>query len=458
MKRVSGSFRDPSGYVYVGEDGGVYRTVNEVYRNHFEKFVQSGLCDRLLKKSLIVSFEETPEAINGAWKTLCAEKIPFISYPYEWSFSQLKDAALTTLDIQLESLKCGMSLKDASAYNIQFLRGLPVFIDLLSFETYREGMTWSAYRQFIMHFYGPLALMAGRDLRDGLLMRNFMDGIPLDYISSALNKTTWLNPSKLIHIHLHSMLQQKYADTKAADQVATRKKIRAASMPFDSLVRLVRSLKDSVEALQLPAKKTEWGDYYNDTNYTEKGFSYKKEIVGQLAQRVMPKRACDLGANDGEFSRVLAKHAGLVISSDYDPIAVEKNYSRIKKDQSSPIFPVLLDLCNPSPGLGWANQERDSFVERAQCDLVMGLALIHHLCISNNLPLSYVAEFFRSIAPVAIVEFVPKEDGQVQRLLQARDDIFPNYSLDACINAFLEFYPSVEKFEIPESRRTMLFF
>lgn len=458
MKRVSGSFRDPSGFVFAGEDGGVYRTVNEQYRKDFEIFTSSGLYDELLKKELIISFEDSDQTIDGAWKTIKAEKIPFISYPYEWSFSQLKDAAIATLNVQLIALKHGMSLKDASAYNIQFLRGAPVFIDLLSFEPYREGMTWSAYRQFIMHFYGPLTLMAGEDIRHGLDLRNFIDGVPLDYISSSLKKRTWFSPTKLIHIHLHSVLQHKYANTKSGNQAENRKKIRTAKMSLDSLSRLIESLKCAVEGLHFPTEETEWGDYYNDTNYTKDAFALKKDLVDKLTKSVSPKRACDLGANDGEFSRILAKHAELVVSSDIDPTAVEKNYNSIKRDKSKVIVPLLQDLCNPSPGLGWANSERSSFVERTQCDLVMGLALIHHLCISNNTPLSYVAEFFHSIAPAAIVEFVPKEDSQVQRLLSAREDIFPNYTLEGCIEAFKEFYPTVEKYDVSGSCRTMLLF
>jgi len=455
MQRVAGSFRDPSGFVYESS-GNLFRAISSSYKEEFEALMASGLYVKLLKESRVAPFEETSSDIDGVWKTIRPEQIPFISYPYEWSFGQLKDAALATLDIQLDALEHGMSLKDASAYNIQFLHGRPVLIDHLSFERLEEGKPWSAYRQFVMHFLGPLALMAKADTRHSLQLRNYIDGLPLDYISKSLPKTTWLSPAIFIHIHLHAALQKKYSDTSTTDIKHAREKIRAKSVSFATLKNLINSLKAATEALNLPSLDTEWGNYYEDTNYTRTAFAFKKEAVNRIAARFRPKRACDLGANDGEFSRILANHAGFVISADIDPLAVHKNYQRSRSNNEPLLMPVLEDLCNPSPALGWANEERSSFLERARCDFVMGLALIHHLCIGNNVPLSLVAKLFRSLSPVALIEFVPKEDSQVKRLLSAREDIFDDYSLENCIRAFCAYYASVERIEIPESPRTLL--
>lgn len=457
IKRVPGSFRDPSGFVFEN-NGNIFRAISPSYKNNFGKFIDSGLYDHLCDKGLIIRFNETPSGIGGIWKTIQLERIPFISYPYEWSFSQLKNAALTTLDIQLIALEHGMSLKDSSAYNIQFFRGNPIFIDHLSFEKLEEGKPWSAYRQFVMHFLGPLALMSKADVRHGLQLRNFIDGLPLDYISNTLPKTTWLNPNLLMHIHLHAALQKKYSDTNATDIKKAREKIKATSLSLNSLKNLIHSLKAATASLRLPSLNTEWANYYEDTNYTQVAFNFKKDAVNRIAERFSPKVACDLGANDGEFSRILSKYAGFVISADIDPLAVNKNYERSRFRAESSIIPVLQDLCNPSPSLGWSNNERSSFIERARCDFVMGLALIHHLCIGNNIPMAYVAGLFRSLAQVALVEFVPKEDSQVIRLLSARRDIFVDYTLENCTKAFKEHYGKVENIEIPESSRTLLLF
>jgi hypothetical protein len=457
MKRNPASFRDPSGFVYES-NGILLRAINESYKDDFDAFISSGLYGKLLGESLIVPFEEAEDSFDGAWKVIKPERISFISYPYEWSFGQLKDAALATLKIQLHALQMGMTLKDASAYNIQFLRGKPALIDHLSFECLKPGKPWIAYRQFVSHFLGPLALMAKSDTRHGLQLRNFIDGLPLDYISKSLPKSTWLNPSLLMHVHLHSTFQKKYSDTRSNDLKEAREKVKTKSVSLNTVENLVNSLKSAIEDLTLPALDTEWGNYYEDTNYTEKAFAYKKEAVSSIVARFKPRLACDLGANDGEFSRVLAKHSQEVISADIDQIAVHKNYQRVRKNSEKSIHPVLQDLCNPSPALGWANTERSSFVARANCDFVMGLALIHHLCIGNNVPLDFVAKFFRSISAVALIEFVPKGDSQVNRLLSAREDIFEDYSLENCINAFGKFYKTVERVEIAESSRTLLLF
>lgn len=456
MKRVAGSFRDPSGYVYESEQG-LLRAVTSSYAEEYEALAASGLIARLVDRGLLLPFEEVQDAGTDAWRTLKPTRLPFISYPYEWSFGQLKDAALATLDIQLAALEKGLWLKDATAYNIQFWQGKPVLMDHLSFERVRPG-AWPAYRQFVMHFLAPLALMTNVDLRSGLLLKNHLDGIPLDYASRMLPRATWMNPRLFAHLHLHARLENKYSDTRSADLKQARTKIRQSSVSTQTLQNLAHSLRAAVEAQQPPVVKTEWGDYYTDTNYTPEAFAFKKDAVSRIVAKFQPARACDLGANNGEFSRVLAEHAQLVISSDIDPVAVHRNYERARSKGETKLVPVLQDICNPSPGLGWAGEERSSFLDRARCDFVMGLALIHHLCIGNNVPLGYVAAVFRRLSPVALLEFVPKEDSQVQRLLSAREDIFPDYNLEKCIEAFRDQYGSVEQIPIPGSCRTLLVF
>lgn len=454
MERNSGSFRDPSGCVFE-KDGRIFRTVNSIYKDHFEAFVGSGLYSSLVEAGCILPFKESDRPVEGAWKTLEVEKLPFISYPYEWSFQQLKDAALLTLRIQKAALDHGMILKDATAYNVQFFKGKPIFIDLLSFEKYADGSPWNAYRQYISHFYAPLLLMSRVDLRYGGLLRNFLDGFPIDFASQSLPWRSRFSPMIQLHVHMHAKMIKKHEDTRGrAEQVEVRNK----RFSLESHKTMAEGLFDATAGIKTPCQSTEWGDYYNDTNYDDDGFQEKKRIIEEICVRVAPRVACDFGANLGEFSRVLAKHVPVVLSPDIDPVAVERNYLLTKKNKEENIYPIIQDLCNPSPGIGWMNKERDSLLDRARCDLAMGLALIHHLCIGNNLPLDFVADLFSSTASHAILEFVPKDDSQVRRLLSSREDIFPDYDLEHCIAAFGRHFRSCEKFPISGSTRTVLFF
>ncbi len=451
-----GSFRDPAGFVYEKEDR-ILRTVNEVGKEDWLKFVASGLSDQLQKAGWLIPYKELAESpdhelpAKNVWRYLSVEKVPFLSYPYEWSFHQLRDAAVLTLKIQLSALEKGMSLKDASAYNIQMYRSRPIFIDILSFEKYPEGKPWTAYRQFVMHFLGPLLLMSKRDIRFLALLRDWIEGFPIDFISKNLPWRSHFSPSCLIHIHWHAKLLKKYEQTRGE---TPSKNI--GSLSKVQLIRMLEGLLAFVQSLKAPHQTTEWGDYYNDTNYTDSAFECKKEIVRSICQRLKPQKVCDLGANCGEFSRVLPSDIPVIISADIDPVAVDKNYVQVRRQKEVNLYPILQDLTNPSPGIGWMNQERQSFEQRAKCDMLLSLALIHHLCIGNNLPFDYVARFFRRLSPVAVVEFVPKEDSQVQRLLSSREDIFPEYDLEHCTEAFLKYYKKVEQVPVKDSLRTML--
>ena len=221
---------------------------------------------------------------------------------------------------------------------------------------------------------------------------------------------------------------------------------------------LIQNLLETVEGIPVPHPKTEWGDYYNDTNYTEGAFREKHRLVSELCEKIHPRKLVDLGANCGEFSRGLPACIETLISTDIDPAAVDKNYVQVRKMKEKNLYPILQDLTNPSSGIGFMNRERKSFAQRAHADVTLSLALIHHLCIGNNLPLDYVARMLRELSSRAIVEFVPKPDSQVQRLLSSREDIFPEYDLPHCISAFRKYFGQVEQFPVADSHRTLLFF
>jgi ribosomal protein L11 methylase PrmA len=421
--QLASSFRDPSGFLF-RRDGRLYRQVNRSYAENYEKFIHSGLYRALSEASQLVAHEEVVEATSEpdqAYKILRPELIPFISYPYEWSFSQLQDAALLTLEIQRRSLEAGMSLKDCSAYNVQFKEGRPIFIDTLSFEVYREGEPWVAYRQFCQHFLAPLALMSRVDIRLSRLLRTYLDGVPLDLASRLLPRRTWLKLGIGIHIHLHAKSQSMFAEKTETPK-------RHAAVSLNALRGLVDSLDLSVRKLKWRVGRTEWSDYYNELSYTGAEFDRKRQFVMEYIEQTKPASVWDLGANTGRFSRLASERGVPTVAFDIDPACVEANYREVVRRGETRLLPLWLDLTNPSPGLGWAGSERMSLAERGPADLVMALALVHHLAIGNNVPLGDIAAYLSRLGHRLIIEFVPKSDPQVGRLLVVREDVFHSYT------------------------------
>jgi len=443
------SFRDPSGFLFL-RDGFIYRQVNPIYRENYDYLLSSGLYKTLVDAELLIPHREVDIEKAGSdkvYKTIKPELIPFISYPYEWCFSQLKDAALTTLKIEKKSLDFGISLKDCSAYNIQFRKGRPVFIDTLSFEKYQEGKPWVAYRQFCQHFLAPLALMSYKDIRLNQLFRVFIDGPPLDLTSPLLPFRTRFKFSLLSHIHLHARSQKHFADKPI--EPSRHKMSRLA------FLGLVDNLESAIKRLTWTPKGTEWADYYRCINYSSTALDHKKQIVAESLDKTNAKSVWDLGANVGTFSRIASDKGMQTISFDLDPAAVEKNYLECVERNETNILPLLLDLTNPSPGIGWQNQERTSLLERGPAETVLALALIHHLAISNNLSFGKIANFLSRICSSLIMEFVPKNDSQVQRLLLTREDIFPDYTQENFESEFKNFFKIQSSVKIKESQRTL---
>ncbi len=449
---VPGSFRDPSGFLFFKE-GVLYRQVNNRYRKDFEMLVQSGLYDRLVESGLLVphqSVDLSLKSTEDAYTIIRPKKIPFISYPYEWSFSQLKDAALLTLEILKLSLEFGMLLKDASNYNVQFMKGRPIFIDTLSFESYQENQPWIAYRQFCEHFLTPLALMQHVDPLMNKLLRTNIDGIPLELTAKILPFRARLNLRFFPHIFLHARSKKHYADRNTKP-----KKIKFTKL---ALKGFIDGLQTTVQSIKWKSQNTEWGDYYSDTNYTQQAHENKKEIVTSFLEMSAPNIVWDLGANDGTFSRIASELGKETVSFDYDPVAIEKSYRFVKKNKEEKILPLLLDLNNPSPDIGWDNSERESLRSRGPCDTLMALALVHHLAISNNVPLDRVAKFFAGLCRWLIIEWVPKEDSQVKRLLSTREDIFPSYTQDGFEIAFEKYFKTLASKKVNNSLRILYLF
>lgn len=438
--REPSSFKDPDGYVFYSDDQ-VYREIYQKYEENYEKLMNSGLYKELTQKNLLIEHEEVKSQNSN--RVLKMNKLDFISYPYEWGFSQLKDAALLTLKIERVAGNYGMTLKDASARNVQFKNGEPIFIDTLSFKKKKE-QPWKAYQQFCRNFVAPLALMTHTDARLNTLMRNYVDGIPLDITSKLLPRKTYFSLGLGIHIHLHSKFQSRYSEGGDWSQ---------KSMSNKMLSSIKKNLESTINKLENKSNGTAWTDYYeSELNYTESGFKQKENIVERFAKKVQPSDTWDLGANNGRFSRIVSDHTtGLTVSLESDVEAVDQNYNKGDED----VLPLVQDLTNPSPDLGWMNKEMKSLFGRGDPELGIVLALTHHLAISSNIPLAEQAKFFSEHFEKLIIEFVPRSDSKVQNLLSSREDVFSEYSLEVFESEFNKFFEEIDKEKIQDSERTI---
>ena len=450
--RDPGSYRDPGGFVY-RRNGVLYRQIDAASIDDWDAFVASGLAKRLIKAGRLIGHEPASldeAATPDARAVIRPDEIEFISYPFEWTFSELKDAALLTLDVELDALAVGWTLKDASAYNVQFRDARPILIDSLSFEPHEDGAPWVAYRQFCEHFLAPLTLMAYRDIRLSALLRADPDGVPLDLAKGLVPWRTRLNFGLLSHLHLHANAQRRHAGNED-DGVAAK----SARISRSRLVALIGNLRNTVAGLTWKPDGTEWSDYADNTSYNDRATAAKARLVGEFVAQTPGTQAWDLGANTGRYSRIAADAGKRVLAWDIDAAAAEQNYRAVRSEGRTDILPLILDLANPSPGIGWGGRERRSLFERANPDVVLALALVHHLAISRNIPLPMLVDLLATLAPHAVVEFVPKEDSMVRRLLATRRDVFPDYSLDGFRAAATERFDIVGETAIAESPRVL---
>ncbi|MFN2389736.1 MAG: SAM-dependent methyltransferase [Actinomycetota bacterium] len=449
---LAGSFRDPSGVVF-RRDGILYRQVNAVHAPHYDRLGESGLYDALVKARLLVPHEEVGLSLaltSDAYKVIRPEPIGFVSYPYEWAFSQLKEAALATLKVQRLALDHGMSLRDASAYNVQFRGPDPVLIDTLSFEVLRAGEPWVAYRQFCQHLLAPLALMGYGDLRLGRLAALHIDGIPLDLAARLLPARARLRVGMLVHIFLHARSQRRHQDDDAAIRPGAGRFTRRA---FEGLIG---SLEKAVTGMRLGRAARHWVEYYaRASHYSTRAMESKKALVERYIEELAPASVWDLGSNTGLFGRLAADRGIPAVCLEMDAACVEESYRRARAGREEHLLPLVVDLVNPSPALGWANEERMTIAERGPADLVLALALVHHLAIGNNVPLARVAGFLARLGPRLLIEFVPKEDEMVRRLLHNREDVFPDYTQDGFERAFKSSFDIAAVEPIEDSGRVL---
>ncbi len=447
-RREPSSFRDPAGFLF-WRGGEVFRCVRPVYETQFREATSRRLYEACIAQGLMLPFATgyAPPDDEPCVAVLKPRQLTQITYPYEWCFEQLKDAAALTLKLHILALERGMVLKDASAYNVQMVDGAPCFIDHLSFDLLSQHGMWPAYGQFCRHFLAPLALMSRVDLNLNKLLELHIDGVPLELAAKLLPSSTRFSPGLYMHLHLHARLVSKHG--------GTRKKVAARQISAEQLGAIAKSLLALVSGLEPKTARTEWGDYYCDTNYSDQSFDTKKRLLRELVGKVRPRRMWDVGANDGTFSRLVKDLADEIVSMDIDPVAVGRNYRACRSTGIANVTPLVIDLCNPSPAIGFANRERPSLADRGRPDLVVALALIHHLAISNNLPFADIAGYFASLTDHLVIEFVRKRDSQVERLLLNRPDIFDGYTEHAFRSAFGARFTILEERPIPGAERTL---
>ncbi len=339
-----------------------------------------------------------------------------------------------------------MILKDATPYNIQWHKGKLLFIDTLSFEKYKE-VPWIGYRQFCENFLGPLLIMHYSKTPLPQLFQAWPDGIPVGIIKSLLPKRSRFSLHTYLHIHLHAKIASKKQDNN--DPVKP--------FPKQKLLNLISSLEILITQLKVNDQNSTWSGYYEEASQRDSYLEDKKKIIDQWLQELHPvvKTAVDLGANEGEFSKLLAEKNISAIAADFDPFCINRLYRSIQKKGEQKIQPLVMDLSKPSPAIGVNNLERNSFIGRSSFDLVMALALIHHMVIGKSIPFEKVAELFSQLGQYLVSEFVPTEDKKTQQLLQTKKDVYIDYSLQTFLNKFSAFYSVLQEKEIAGSGRIL---
>ena len=425
---------------------------------HFEFVESTGLLERLVEASKLVPLTSVdPDVLSdvapGAARVLEHPRLPMITYPYEWPFPALKAAALLHLDIHLQALERGVNMSDATAYNIQFRGPDPVFIDHLSFRPYRDGEYWTGHRQFCEQFLSPLLLRAICGVAHNSWYRGRLDGIPISDLNRLLPLKAKLSWNTLSHIVLQARFQQS-ADTERALSTTQRRKL-----PLVALTRMLEGLCNWISKLQ-PADTgtTIWQNYARQHSYNDDELKAKEAFIHAFASANALSMVWDIGCNTGNFSKVaLEAGAETAIGFDFDQGALELAYARAKEERLS-LLPLFLDATNPAPNQGWHEAERKGLRGRAAADGVMALAVVHHLVITHNIPLDRVVDWLTEMAPVGVIEFVPKRDAMVQQLLRLREDIFPDYTAESFLHHLGERARIVRQETVSDSGRLMVLF
>ncbi|QSB13916.1 methyltransferase [Natronosporangium hydrolyticum] len=451
------SFRDPANQVYYA-DGQVLRGLRGAAVDDWRALSTSVFFAQLSSAGAVVGTEqvEAAAAPAGFDLTLRHERIPFVSYPYEWTFSMLRDAARCHLDVLAAALAEGFTTKDGSAYNLQWRGPRPTFIDIGSFERLREGEPWAGYRQFCQTMLYPLLLTAHLGVEFQPWLRSQIDGIEPAQIRQLLGGGKRFKAGVFKHVHLHNAVQARSAKTSAQDM---RQEMRAAGFSTELVKATVRGLQKLVDKLAWEPPASHWGDYRTTCTYSDADREAKLAFVdAALAEAGEQELVVDLGANDGAYSRVAAKHAAQVVAVESDHAVTDRLYEQLRGETgpAERILPLVMDLANPSPGGGWRNRERAAFADRSNADTVLALAVVHHLAIGRNVPLPEVRDLLAELGKRVVVEFVDPADPMAQQLLANKPaGMFPDYHREGFERLLAERFEIIRREELPSGTRVL---
>ncbi|MCA9795235.1 MAG: methyltransferase, partial [Candidatus Eremiobacteraeota bacterium] len=443
-----GSFRDRRGRVFYHQ-GEVYRTLNPVAQAEWQALEQAKFFTAAVEAGQVVATrslpqEDWPDPAAGSAAVLWHEKIPFVSYPYEWPFSMLRQAGLLQLELLQKALKQGFIMRDASAYNVQWRGVKPTFIDIPSFARLAPGEPWEGYRQFCQHFLNPLLLLARRDVPYAPWLRGCLEGISAEHTRRLLGWKDLLVPGVFTHVVLHSSLQQ----SQGARQEDLRQEMAEAGFHAELIAKNVEGLHKLLRRLEWKAASSTWSGYESEHNYSNEDEEKKRQFVRKLATSKRWKLVWDLGCNLGQYSLIAAESADTVVSMDGDPLVIDRLYHRLRDKKVGNVLPLVMDLSDPSPDQGWRLAERKSLAERGRPELTLCLALMHHLVISANLPVASVLDWLAELETAAVIEFVTREDSMVKRLLANREDQYDDYNVEPFEKALEERFAIVERLEL----------
>lgn len=455
-----GSFRDPAGRIY-HRDHRVFRTVTDAGRANFDFVRSTGLLEDLSGTGLVIPATLVDRDVLGpagedAVYVLEHPRLPFVNYPYEWCFSALKAAALAHLDIHRKSLDLGVTLSDATAYNIQFIGTKPTFIDYLSFCKYREGEFWMGHRQFCEQFLNPLLLGAVLGVPYNDWYRGSPEGIKAEHLKPLLPLSSKFSKNVLTHVVLMARLRKVGHETAAE---ILDKPLETGKLPQKHFRHLLDNLSRWIEKLK-PADtgKSEWEDYASVNTYSPEDARKKAEFISSFASATRPKVLWDLGCNTGDYSEVaLRSGAEIAIGFDADHQALDIAFRRFCENGLT-FLPLYLDAVNPTSSQGWAQAERMGLQERGPADGILALALVHHLTVTKNVPLSHIVNWLTGLAPSGVIEFVPKSDPMFQRLITFREDIFHEYTEENFLNLLGQSAAVVKKENLQDNGRFLVWY
>ena len=452
------SFRDPHGRVfYVGDR--VLRALSTQGLADWDAFVESGLAAELAGEGKLVATQrvddtaavELPHGL-AAQAVLEHERIPFVSYPYEWPFGMLRDAALLQLELLERAVPRGLILKDATPYNVQWRGPRPVFVDVGSFERLREGEAWTGYRQFCQLFLYPLLLYAWKGVRFQPWLRGSLEGIAPGELRALLSARDLLRRGALTHVVLHSRLERRYADRGGE----VKQELRAAGFGPELIAANARRLTRLISRLHAPRRSSAWSEYGATTSYSPEDAERKERFVAAAAADAQPALCWDVGCNEARHARIAARHAGAVVAMDADHVVVDRLYDALSSEGVANVLPLTIDAVDPSPDLGWRATERSGIQGRGRPDLTLCLAVLHHVAVGRNVPVADIVAWLHDLTDAAVVEFAAPEDPMVQRLLaRKRPDDHPDYRRDWFERCLLDRFQPLRREELAGGERVL---